>query len=110
MGRKQLGSLLNLDLDGGLLILRVAKGSPADKAGLRGGSIPARVLGRDFPLGGDLLLEFGTQETCHSECLVNAHSRISGMDRIPVRFLRDGKTMETVIDVSATRRNFLKNE
>lgn len=110
LGRKQLGSLLNLDLDGGLLILRVTKGSPADRAGLRGGSIPARVLGQDIPLGGDLLLEFGTQETCHSECLVHAHRRISGMDRIPVKFLRDGKITETIIDVSATRRNFLKDE
>ncbi len=108
LGREQLGSLFNLDLGGGLLILRVVKGSPADKAGLRGGSIPARVSGQDIPLGGDLLLEFGTQETCHSECLAHAHRRISGMDRIPVKFLRGGKTTETVIDVSATRRNFLK--
>ena len=110
LGREQLGRLFNLDLGGGLLILRVAKGSPAAKAGLRGGSIPARVLGQDIPLGGDLLLEFGTQETCHSECLAHAHSRISRMDRIPVRFLRDGKTVKAVIDVSATRQNFLKDE
>ncbi len=88
----------------------MAKGSPADKAGLRGGSIPARVVGQDIPLGGDLVLEFGAQETCHSECLVHAYSRISGMDRIPVKFLRGGKTRETVIDVSAARRNFLEDE
>ncbi len=33
---------LNRDLKGGLLIERVAKGSPADKAGLQGGSVQAR--------------------------------------------------------------------
>ena len=110
LDREQLAGLFNLDLDGGLLILRVVRDSPADKAGLRGGSIPALVLGQDILLGGDLLLEFGTQETCHSECLVHAHRSISGMDRIPVKFLREGKTTETVIDVSATRRNFLQDE
>ncbi len=104
---EELSLLLNLDLAGGLLIQRVAKGSPADKAGLRGGSLPAQILGRDTLLGGDLILEFATQEACHSACLVRAHKRLTGMDRIPVKFLRGGKLMETVIDVSATRRNFL---
>ncbi len=110
LGRQQLGGLFNLDLEGGLLLLRVAKGSPADKAGLRGGLVPAQLFGQDVLLGGDLLLEFGGQEACHSECLVHAHEHVAGMDRIPVKFLRDGKTMETVIDVSATRRNFLEKE
>ena len=108
LDREQLASLLNLDLDGGLLIQRVTKGSPADKAGLQGGSLPARVLNLDILLGGDLVLEFATQETCHSECLLRAHKHVIGLDRIPVRFLRGGKIMETVIDASATRRNFLK--
>ncbi len=108
LNREQLSRLLNLDLAGGLLIQRVAKGSPADKAGLRGGSLPARILGQDTLLGGDLILQFGTQEACHSECLVGAREHLRGLDRISVRYLRGGKLMESVIDVSATRRNFLK--
>ncbi len=108
LNEEELALLLNLDLPGGLLIQRVAKGGPADKAGLRGGSLPARILGQDTLLGGDLILQFGTQETCHSECLVQAREHLTGLDRISVKFLRGGKLMETVIDVSATRRNFLK--
>ncbi len=103
-----LARLLNLDLEGGLLVQRVAKGSPADKAGLRGGSVPARIVGREVLLGGDLILEINTQEACHSECLVREGRRLAGLDRIPVSFLRGGKIMETVVDVSGTRRNFLK--
>lgn len=99
--------LFNQELEGGILVERVAKGSPADKAGLRGGTIPAKIQGRDFLLGGDMILEIATQETCHSDCLVRAHELIVGMDRIPVKFLRRGKIMETVIDVSNLRRNFL---
>ncbi len=102
-----LAGLLNLDLEGGLLIQRVVKGSPADKAGLRGGSIPARILGQETLLGGDLILQFDFQEACHSECLVRARELLSGLDRIAVKFLRGGKIMETVIDLSASRRNFL---
>ncbi len=107
MNGEQLARLLNLDLGGGLLIQRVAKGSPADKAGLRGGSIPARIVGQETLLGGDLILQFGDQEACHSECLVRARKLLSGLDRIAVKFLRGGKIMGTVIDVSATRKNFL---
>ena len=102
--------LFNQELEGGILVERVAKGSPADKAGLRGGAIPATIQGRDFMLGGDLILEIATQEACHSECLMRAHELIVGMDKIPVKFLRRGKVMETVVDVSNLRRNFLTEQ
>ena len=108
--RDGLAQLLNLDREGGLLVLRVAKGSPAEEAGLRGGSIPARVFDQEILLGGDLILEFNTQEACHGACLVRERKRLAGLNRIPVKFLRGGKTMQTVVDVSATRRNFLKRQ
>ena len=108
LSQDTLGQLLNLDLEGGLLVQRVVKGSPAEKAGLRGGSIAARIQGRDILLGGDLILELGTQEACHSECLMHAGKRLGRRDQIPVKFLRDGKVMTTVVDVSGTRHNFLK--
>ncbi len=108
LNAEQLAQLLNLDQEGGVLIQRVTKGSPADEAGLRGGSLPASILGRDILLGGDLILELNAQEACHSECLAGARRRLAGRDRIPVKFMRGGKTMETVVDVAATRRNFLK--
>ncbi len=104
---EKLARLMNLDVEGGLLVQHVTKGGPADRAGLRGGSIPARIFGQDILLGGDLILEFGPQEACHAACLVRAHERVAGLDRIPVRFLRGGKSKEVIIDVSATRRNLL---
>jgi serine protease Do len=109
LNREGISKILNRDLKGGLLIERVAKGSPADKAGLRGGSVPARMMNRDFLLGGDLIMEFGTEEACNSDCLYEANKHFSGLDRIPVKFLRGGKIMETTIDLSSSRRNFLEN-
>lgn len=100
--------LLNRDLKGGLLIERVAKGSPADKAGLQGGSVQARMLGRDFLLGGDLVISFGGEEACNSDCLVEANKRFADSDRLPVKFLRGGVVRETTIDLSLSRRDFLE--
>lgn len=100
--------LLNRDLKGGLLIERVAKGSPADKAGLQGGSVQARMLGREFLLGGDLVISFGEEEACSSDCLVDANKRFGASDRLPVKFLRGGVVMETTIDLSLSRRDFLE--
>ena len=51
---------------------------------------------------------FGTQEACNSECLVEVNRRFGGIDKIPVKFLRGGKMLETTIDLSGTRRNFLE--
>jgi len=100
--------LLNRELKGGLLIERVAKGSPADRAGLRGGDIPSRILERDFLLGGDLIVELGTKEICDSDCLAEVNERFGGMDKVRVKFLRGGIMQETTIDLSASRRNFLE--
>jgi serine protease Do len=107
--REQISELLNADVesDGGLLVQRVAKGSPAEKAGIRGGTVPVTILGNKFLFGGDLILSFDNQDTCHKHCLANAREHFAGMDRIRVIYLRGGKRVETVVDVSAARRNFL---
>jgi len=108
LNRQVIATFMNHDLEGGLLIERVAKGSPADKAGLRGGSFSGRLMGRDFLLGGDLIIQFNTQEICHMECLLEAKKHLSGLEKIPVKYLREGKVMSTIIDVSQSRRNYLK--
>ena len=54
LDRAKLAAILNLDYEGGLLVQNVARGSPAEQAGLRGGTIPARIGERELLLGGDL--------------------------------------------------------
>jgi len=108
LNEEGIAKLLNRDLEGGLLIERVAKGSPADKAGLRGGSVAAKMLGRDFLLGGDLVISFGTEAACSSACLVDAAKRFSDSNQLPVTFLRGGVVMETMIDLSMSRMDFLE--
>ena len=108
LNREGLARLLNQDLEGGLLVTRVAKGSPAERAGLRGGWVPAEFLGQDVLLGGDLILELNGQVACHSECLLRAADRLGSANKIPVTFMRDGKLQHTTLDVSQHRRNLLE--
>jgi len=108
LNREVIANIMNHDLEGGLLIERVAKGSPADNAGLRGGSYSGRLMDREFLLGGDLIIQFNTHKICHMECLLEAKKNLSGLDKIPVTYLREGIEMTTVIDVSQSRRNYLK--
>jgi len=108
LNREGLAALLNHDFSGGLLLQRVAKGSPADRAGLRGGWFVAQYSDQEILLGGDLILEFGDQEACHSECLMRAGKTLGKKNKIRVTYLRQGKVEHAVIDVSKNRRNFLE--
>ncbi len=108
LDQKALAALFHLDLGGGLLIQRVTRGSPADRAGLRGGTISALIIGREILLGGDLVVAIGEQEACHSHCLARAREHLGGQDLIPVTFLRGGERRTASIDVSSTRRNLFE--
>ncbi|WP_394747185.1 S1C family serine protease [Spongiimicrobium salis] len=105
--KEEFTQVFNLNIPGGLLIQKVAKGSPASKAGLRGGTITANVLGRSLLLGGDIILEIGKQEACHVACLEGAKQHLKDKNTINIRYLREGIERIAVVDVSETRRNFL---
>jgi len=53
----ELAAALNVP-DGrtGMLVQRVAKGSPSEKLGLLGGSIPVQIAGQQILIGGDIVL------------------------------------------------------
>jgi serine protease Do len=108
LDQETLSRLLNQDLEGGVLIQYVSINSPADQAGLTGGTIPVKIFGREILLGGDLIIQIGAQETCHSECLADAYKVIVDLEKIPIKFMRDGKILETIIDVSGSRKNYMK--
>ncbi len=52
----EVASLFRLPVDTGLLVERVEQGSPAQRAGVRGGSTSVVVSGTDYTLGGDILV------------------------------------------------------
>ncbi|MFS4454728.1 S1C family serine protease [Maribacter sp. 2304DJ31-5] len=104
----ELAKLFNLNLSGGLLVQKVGSSSPADKAGLKGGYIPANIGGKPFLFGGDIILKIGPQDTCHVGCLEGIRKTLVNKEKIDVRYLREGKEYMVTLDVSEVRKNFLK--
>jgi serine protease Do len=52
-----LAQIFNLPQSTGYLVKSVAKGSPADAVGLRGGAVLATIMGEQLVVGGDIILK-----------------------------------------------------
>lgn len=57
---------MNVPEDEGYLVQRVAKGSWAEKAGLRGGTITIKTEGQELLIGGDIILRVGGHNVYYS--------------------------------------------
>ena len=107
---EELAKLFNLNLTGGLLVQKVAQSSPANRAGIKGGYIPANIGGKEILFGGDIILKVGPQDTCHVGCLEGVKKLLVDKEKIDVRYLREGKEYTVTVDASAVRKNFLTIE
>jgi len=79
----------------GLLVSRVKRGSPAEKAGLRGGDPGNTVLvgGAQAYLGGDVILSVGGQPVWTPVDLLGALESTHPGETVQVQVLRDGRTV-----------------
>jgi len=78
----------------GFLIQRVAKGSPADRMGLRGGSIPARINNVDLLLGGDIIVAaMGKRLDTPADglAIIKSLGDLKPESKVTVTILRSGK-------------------
>ncbi len=94
---------LNLPVDEGVLIVSVQPGSPAAKAGLKGGTVPAELDGQKIMIGGDVIEKIdGRQMDSAADVSSYVASKKAG-DRIEIEYLKGGKKRETV-EVELGRR------
>jgi serine protease Do len=98
-----LADVLNLPPQAeGLLIKSVAKGSPAEAAGIRAGTVPATIDGQEFILGGDIIIEVGGIPVAAPEALVKIRSHLTSLPPntpVKVKVLRAGSVVEMTAHV-----------
>lgn len=82
---------LNLPVQSGVLVDTVQPSSPAAKAGIRGGDIPAQVSGQTVRLGGDIIVEVEGEKITTSQALTSAIADKRKGDEVKLTLLRDGR-------------------
>jgi serine protease Do len=95
---------LGLGLEGakGFLVIGVNEGSPADKAGIRGGDKVTNINGREIRLGGDIVLKIDNQDVRKIEDILTYLERYKHVgDTIQLTILRDGRPQTTDIPLTA---------
>jgi len=100
----QVTSLLRLPLAPGYLVEIVHDGSPADRAGVRGGNLSVVVQGEEYLVGGDILTAIeGTSVRTHQDYLAKVKTLRPGQ-RARLTILRDGQRRELSLTVAERPR------
>ena len=95
--RDHLAKIFNLPQPTGVLVQRVAAGSPAERTGLRAGTLKATIDGQTFVVGGDIILTVGNIQVGEP----GSRERISALRRslgsgsiLTIVVLRGGQRVE----------------
>jgi putative serine protease PepD len=100
----RLGSLLRIPLTPGYLVEVVYDGSPAERAGVRGGNLSVVVQGEEYLLGGDVLIAIqGTPMRTHQDYAAKVKTLRPGQ-RVKVTIVREGQTKELTLTVAERPR------
>jgi len=98
-----LAKALNVPQPAGLLVQRVADGSPASRAGILAGSMRANIAGEDLLLGGDIVLEVNGlpyEENNDSYSKIYASlTRLKVGDSIAIKVFRQGQVVRLSVPV-----------
>ena len=90
----RLGNLLKMPVTAGFLVEVVEDGSPAEKAGIRGGELSLTVQGEEFLLGGDIVTAWnGANIRTQGEFSARVKALKPGQ-RVRLTVFRDGSTRE----------------
>ena len=100
----KLGGVVRLPVTPGYLVEVVYDGSPADRAGVRGGNLSVVVQGEEYLLGGDILTTISGQPIrSHSDYIARVKTLRVGQ-RVKITVVREGQSRELVLTVSERPR------
>jgi S1-C subfamily serine protease len=80
---------LNLAADKGVLVQSVSPGSPAAKAGIRGGGSQTTLNGSNVELGGDVITKLDGQDAGSMDDVISAIAGKKPGDSVKIEYLRD---------------------
>jgi S1-C subfamily serine protease len=81
---------LNLSTDSGVLVQSVSPGSPAAKAGVKGGNTQANVDGSDIALGGDVIKKIDGRDVKSMDDVVAVVDAKKPGDTVSLQVIRSG--------------------
>ena len=93
---------LGVNVDQGVLVAGVATGSPAAKAGIKGGSQQTAIQGQTYVTGGDVIEAIDGTAVTSAEDLAAAIQQHKPGDTVTVTVLRGSSTMQ--IKATLTQR------
>lgn len=100
----KIARILNVPQEAGLLVQRIAKGSPAEHMGLQAGDMRATINDREILVGGDIILNVaGYEISGDGKDFDKIHARLSGLrpgSHLAVKALRGGKVIELSAEVT----------
>jgi S1-C subfamily serine protease len=93
-------SRLNLNVSRGVLVQSVAPGSPAAKAGIKGGDTQANLDGSNIALGGDVLRKIDGRNIKAMDDVITVVDAKKPGDTVTLEYLRNGKSQTATLKLT----------
>jgi S1-C subfamily serine protease len=87
---RELVEFIKFPLVEGLLVEKVDSGSPAQRAGIRDGSLPVAIAGSQFLLGGDIITDMNGQSPLDPDRFAEMVDALHVGDSVRLTLFRDG--------------------
>jgi serine protease Do len=101
----EIARALHIPSEGALLVQSIAEDSPAERAGIRGGDLPAHLGDTKLVLGGDVVLAIEDQRTCHAECIAHEIHDQALASTMKLTLWREGR--EVLMEIPVERPHIL---
>jgi len=97
----EVAQVLGVETDHGLLAVRVTPGSPAARAGIRGGTHQVVVQGQPFVVGGDVITALEGRAIGTSQDLAAEVNQREPGETVTIDLLRDGQAVSVQVALGA---------